>query len=569
MPLYDSMFLISKGEYISLKRIREDHAHLVDSIGGDVNGGQVNHIEIGEGGKVVIKPDQLSASGKSTKAKPSRPSPSRSSSSETPSHPLSSTINNNFTPISSPQASMHSSIQDEQDKSAARFKPLPQDSFDDPGLPQPRLNRSYPTRDVAAQVDLPKAATVDGFAQANLGPETSDGSTQVRPETSDGSTQANIRPEARDGAVQAKPKTRDGAVQANIKPKSKDGSAQTNDIPPMVVKPKTRDGSAQANIRPKTWDGSSQANLKPTSRDSYSQTNSNQFRSFSTQTSRNEKDGLQMSKSKAMASAVADANKNAMSKHGKKRLRVLPNRVAHTDATDGSAPTVNTLLGKKLKDDQLGQTIPFIQPPRSSSRGVKNRTIAHGKKSNVLVITHPKTSTSTKKNSNNPPTMANKNKVSPPGKPVNKKNSGKKDATWNKKRPSNYATVPIKKTSITKMKNTTKKASTSKHASRKNAAESLLIQRRTEDHLNRLAGEEDVDMEDGEIVCENVADSAPEKKSKTIKQKPPKAVSIRGKRPKVPLDNSEEDEDYIPRKTHVYSKKRSKRTKRFDLNVLD
>jgi len=57
-------------------------------------------------------------------------------------------------------------------------------------------------------------------------------------------------------------------------------------------------------------------------------------------------------------------------------------------------------------------------------------------------------------------------------------------------------------------------------------------------------------MEDGEIVCENVADS-------------------RGKRPKVPLDNSEEDEDYIPRKTHVYSKKRSKRTKRFDLNVLD
>jgi len=45
MPLYDSMFLISKGEYISLKRIREDHAHLVDSIGGDVNGGQVNHIE--------------------------------------------------------------------------------------------------------------------------------------------------------------------------------------------------------------------------------------------------------------------------------------------------------------------------------------------------------------------------------------------------------------------------------------------------------------------------------------------------------------------------------------------
>jgi len=382
MPLYDSMFLISKGEYISLKRIREDHAHLVDSIGGDVNGGQVNHIEIGEGGKVVIKPDQLSASGKSTKAKPSRPSPSRSSSSE----------------------------------SAARFKPLPQDSFDDPGLPQPRLNRSYPTRDVAAQVDLPKAATVDGFAQANLGPETSDGSTQVRPETSDGSTQANIRPEARDGAVQAKPKTRDGAVQANIKPKSKDGSAQTNDIPPMVVKPKTRDGSAQANIRPKTWDGSSQANLKPTSRDSYSQTNSNQFRSFSTQTSRNEKDGLQMSKSKAMASAVADANKNAMSKHGKKRLRVLPNRVAHTDATDGSAPTVNTLLGKKLKDDQLGQTIPFIQPPRSSSRGVKNRTIAHGKKSNVLVITHPKTSTSTKKNSNNPPTMTNKNKVSPPGK---------------------------------------------------------------------------------------------------------------------------------------------------------
>ena len=57
--LYDYMYLIPKEEYRSLQTTSSDHAKLVDSIAGDVNGGQVNHIEIGEGGRVTIKPTDI------------------------------------------------------------------------------------------------------------------------------------------------------------------------------------------------------------------------------------------------------------------------------------------------------------------------------------------------------------------------------------------------------------------------------------------------------------------------------------------------------------------------------
>lgn len=59
MPLYSSMYMISSDEYRSLSQTKCEHDKLVDSIRGDVNGGQVNHIEIGEGGKVVIKPTDM------------------------------------------------------------------------------------------------------------------------------------------------------------------------------------------------------------------------------------------------------------------------------------------------------------------------------------------------------------------------------------------------------------------------------------------------------------------------------------------------------------------------------
>ncbi len=67
MPLYDCMYLISKDEYSSLHDTNDEHTKLVDSIKGDVNGGQINHIEIGEGGKVVIKPTDIIASSPSSK----------------------------------------------------------------------------------------------------------------------------------------------------------------------------------------------------------------------------------------------------------------------------------------------------------------------------------------------------------------------------------------------------------------------------------------------------------------------------------------------------------------------
>ena len=61
------MYIIPKDEYMSLKKTSSEHGQLIDSIKGDVNGGQVNHIEIGEGGRVVIKPKDIIASSPSKK----------------------------------------------------------------------------------------------------------------------------------------------------------------------------------------------------------------------------------------------------------------------------------------------------------------------------------------------------------------------------------------------------------------------------------------------------------------------------------------------------------------------
>ncbi len=60
MPLYDQMYLLSADDYFALTQTKGEHEKLVDTI--RVNGGQINHIEIGEGGKVVIKPSDLTAS---------------------------------------------------------------------------------------------------------------------------------------------------------------------------------------------------------------------------------------------------------------------------------------------------------------------------------------------------------------------------------------------------------------------------------------------------------------------------------------------------------------------------
>lgn len=62
MTSYDYMFLVSRDEYKALHQARSEHDKLIESIKGDVNGGQVNHIEIGEGGKVIIKPTDITAS---------------------------------------------------------------------------------------------------------------------------------------------------------------------------------------------------------------------------------------------------------------------------------------------------------------------------------------------------------------------------------------------------------------------------------------------------------------------------------------------------------------------------
>ena len=64
MPSYHCMYLISKEEYNALQTSQEKRDHQRgnhNSIGRDVTGGQINHIEIGEGGRVTIRPNQVSA----------------------------------------------------------------------------------------------------------------------------------------------------------------------------------------------------------------------------------------------------------------------------------------------------------------------------------------------------------------------------------------------------------------------------------------------------------------------------------------------------------------------------
>ena len=56
MPLYKSMILIPRDEYETQKDARQHSGDFHDSIQGDISGGQVNHIELGDGGRVTIKP---------------------------------------------------------------------------------------------------------------------------------------------------------------------------------------------------------------------------------------------------------------------------------------------------------------------------------------------------------------------------------------------------------------------------------------------------------------------------------------------------------------------------------
>ena len=667
------MYLISKGEYKSLKRVNDEHASLIDSIAGDVNGGQVNHIEIGEGGKVVIKPNHLSASGKSSKAKISRASsPSQSTSSHN--------INNNFSPNSTHQTSTpQASVQDAsmQDLFESRFRALPQDSFDDPEFPQSRFG--YSSHDIAAQVDLPNTITrdgsaqaniepeaVDGSAQANIGPETRDGSAQARPETMDGVIQAgpetrdgtaqtNIRPQTRDGANQTNirpvtkdgssqanirpgskdvssqanigPVTKDGSSQANIRPVSKDGSSQANIKPrsndnssQANIRPESKDGSAQANIKNQTWDGSTQANIKPntkedsvqanikpsskdgsvqttkkpgtkdgtvqaniksgTTRDSYSQMNNNQFRSFPTQTEKDptipsqaEKDpaielkikqvlllnpSLKRSEAEAIARAMIDAEKSGVGKHGKKTNRPLPNRTAHTDATDGSAPNISTLTGKKLKNTEHGKVIPVIQPPRSNTRGVKDRKISHKKKPNVLVMT-PKPQSTIKdiKRTTPPGIPANQNtgkkpkqnqpkKKTPIKKVSNKTNAGvnKKNAGVNK----NNAGVNKKNAGVNKKKTTSK--TKPKNKPKKTERQSDFVKQLVEYRLKQLSGNSSAQTPKPNEM-EDLEDCVEESDMDT------NSGGLRGKRQRVPVENSSDEEGYVPRKSRGYVKKKT------------
>ena len=72
MGLFDRMYLLSRNEYQSLTQAKNERDSMVNSIRGDVNGGQVNHIEIGEGGRVVIKPNDIIASQKREKSAESK-----------------------------------------------------------------------------------------------------------------------------------------------------------------------------------------------------------------------------------------------------------------------------------------------------------------------------------------------------------------------------------------------------------------------------------------------------------------------------------------------------------------
>ena len=74
--MYEYMYVIPVEKYKALVEAgvtREGGEHgpppqqLIDSVAGDVSGGQVNHIEIGEGGRVVIKPNGVSATSQKLK----------------------------------------------------------------------------------------------------------------------------------------------------------------------------------------------------------------------------------------------------------------------------------------------------------------------------------------------------------------------------------------------------------------------------------------------------------------------------------------------------------------------
>lgn len=58
------MVLISEDEYNRMKVSTSNHEKLISSIKGNISGGQINNIEISDGGKVVIKPNEVSASSK-------------------------------------------------------------------------------------------------------------------------------------------------------------------------------------------------------------------------------------------------------------------------------------------------------------------------------------------------------------------------------------------------------------------------------------------------------------------------------------------------------------------------
>ncbi len=111
MPSYDCMYLISKDEYASLKNSSTTScaaAQLQDSVQGDVNGGQVNHIELGEGGKVVIKPsrDIVATQQKNVKTKVSHSRTAKDDAprSETPYFPMMSAASS----FVSPRRAQHS-----------------------------------------------------------------------------------------------------------------------------------------------------------------------------------------------------------------------------------------------------------------------------------------------------------------------------------------------------------------------------------------------------------------------------------------------------------------------------
>lgn len=77
MPLYEKMVVIPEGKYRELKT-KSESPHFVDSIAGNVEGGMVNHIELGEHSRVTVKPNgglTASTAQKKINGKAPRPPP--------------------------------------------------------------------------------------------------------------------------------------------------------------------------------------------------------------------------------------------------------------------------------------------------------------------------------------------------------------------------------------------------------------------------------------------------------------------------------------------------------------